>query len=104
MRPPGRLGGHGEATSNSSNAARYRLPHQSRQEQARLRRQRAVVVIHRLGARAVFELLDELARHHGIGADLDHRLERYADLDIDLLRTLGGDRFAPTPPWLIGRP
>jgi hypothetical protein len=68
-----------------------------------LRRQRAVERLHRLGARAVFELLDELARHHpGIAADIDARLARFAQLDPALLRALGGDRFAASPMRVIG--
>jgi hypothetical protein len=30
----------------------------------------------------MFELVDEIARHHGLGDDLDRRLERYAGLDL----------------------
>jgi hypothetical protein len=65
-------------------------------ENQRLRRQRQVERIWRLGARVVFELIDELARHHDI-ADVDYRLTRYAALDPELLRAVGGDRF-PHPP------
>jgi hypothetical protein len=50
----------------------------------------------------MFELLDELDRHHDLGDDLDRRLDRYADLDPDILRALGADRFPPAPLRLIG--
>jgi hypothetical protein len=30
-----------------------------------------------------------------LGEDLDRRLERYASLDIRILRALGADRFPP---------
>ena len=68
----------------------------------RLRRQRLVERLHRLGPRAVFELLAELARHHpDIAEDLDRRLARYAALDPAMLAATGGDRFAPLPVHLV---
>jgi hypothetical protein len=63
----------------------------------RLRRQRLAEPLYRLGSRVVFELLDELARHHGIGDDIDQRLGAYAALERDLLRALDGDRFQAGP-------
>ena len=72
------------------------------QAQRRLRRQRHVEQIHRLGARVIFELVDELDRHHGLGDDLDRRLERYAALDHRLLAALGGDRFPASPMRVVG--
>jgi hypothetical protein len=68
------------------------------QAQRRLRRQRLVEQVHRFGARVIFELLDEIDRHHGLGDDLDRRLARYAGLDADILRALAADRFPPVPP------
>ncbi len=65
---------------------------------AALRRRRQVDALHRLGARAVGELLDELRRHHpGIADDIDRRIARYAALDRRLLVAVGGDRW-PAPP------
>src|SRR3954454_21077080 len=60
----------------------------------RFRRQRAAEIVHRLGARAVYELLAEISRHHPtIADDIDRKLERYAErLSPDLLRATGGDR------------
>jgi hypothetical protein len=79
-------------------------PHQA-QALRRLQRQRLVERIHALGARVVFELIDELDRHHGLGDDLDRRLQKYADADRELLRAFGADRFAPLPTRQIwGRP
>lgn len=63
----------------------------------RLQLQRMVAAVHALGPRAVFELLDEIGRHHDIANDIDRRLERYAALDRNMLRAVGGDRFAPWP-------
>lgn len=63
----------------------------------RLRRQRQVEVIHGFGARVVYELVDELDRHHKLGADLDRRLARYAALNFEVLRALGVDKFPAAP-------
>jgi hypothetical protein len=64
--------------------------------QRQLRRQRQVEHICRT-ARLVFELLNELDRYHGLGDDLDRRLARYAAIDHEILRALGGDRFPSMP-------
>jgi len=60
----------------------------------RMRRQRQVERIWRLGARVVFELLDELDRSHAL-PDLDARIERYSRLDPDVIRAVQADRFPP---------
>jgi hypothetical protein len=62
-----------------------------------LQRQRQVEAVHRLGARALAELLDEIARYHGIAADIDRRLAAFSMLDPEILRAIGGDRFAAAP-------
>ena len=72
------------------------------QAQRRLRRQRHVEQIHRLGARVIFELVDELDRHHGLGDDLDRRLEAFAGLDPDLIAAVGADRFPVAPLRIVG--
>jgi hypothetical protein len=60
-----------------------------------LRRRRQVEAIWLLGARVVFELLNEIERY---GLDnLDARLARYAALDQDVIHLVGADRF-PYPP------
>ena len=66
-----------------------------------LRRQRHVKQVHRLGARVLFELVDELDRVHGLGDDLDRRLERYAGADPEVLRAVGGDRFPASPMRIV---
>src|SRR5437868_15546582 len=63
------------------------------QAQRRLRRQRHVQQVHRLGARVFFEFVDELDRVHGLGDDLDQRLEAFAALDPGLLAAIDADRF-----------
>jgi hypothetical protein len=70
-------------------------------EIARLRRQHLTRVLHGFGARTTFEFIDELARHHGIGDDLDERLAKYAALDPTIVRLVGGDRFPPHPPRAV---
>lgn len=73
------------------------------QAQRRLRRQQLAQQVHRLGARVLFEFLAEIDRYHDLGDDLDQRLERYARLEPDVLRAVGGDRFPPSPLRAIGR-
>jgi hypothetical protein len=66
-------------------------------------RQRQVEAIHRLGARVVFEFVDEIARRHSeIATDLDARLARYANIDPDLLEAVGGTRLIAYPIWAFG--
>ena len=67
-----------------------------------LRRQHLARQVHALGDRVLFEFIDELDRAHDLGEDLDRRLERYAGLDAELLRALGGDCFPPAPLRAIG--
>jgi hypothetical protein len=45
----------------------------------------------------VFELLEELDRHHDLGPDLDRRLTKYTALNPKLLRLLDADRFLESP-------
>jgi hypothetical protein len=61
----------------------------------RLRRQRMAEIVLQLRPRAFFEFVDELDRHFDI-PDLDRWLDRYADLDSDILRSLDADKF-PAP-------
>ena len=60
---------------------------------ARLKRQRRIEHLHRLGPRAVGELLYEVSE----GEDLDRALEAYGRLTPDMLEALSGDRFPPLP-------
>lgn len=57
------------------------------------RRRRQIEAIHRLGARAVGELLVEVADP----AVLDAALEQYARLSPEIVRALGADQFPPMP-------
>jgi hypothetical protein len=67
----------------------------------RLRRRRQCELIWRLGARFFFELIDELDRRHGLGADLDARLARYARLDPEILAAIGANQFPPAPLHIV---
>jgi hypothetical protein len=48
------------------------------------------------------ELLDEIARRHGLTADIDGRLARDAGLDARILGALGGDGFPASPMRALG--
>jgi hypothetical protein len=61
------------------------------------RRWRLAERLHGLGARVIFEFLDEIAREHDIGGDIDARLSRYTQLNADILAAVGGDRFPASP-------
>jgi hypothetical protein len=50
----------------------------------------------------VYESLDEIDRYHGIGDDLDRRLEKYANADPRLVALLGGDQFPAGPARIVG--
>ena len=90
--PQLRCGPAGNNVSGSERRVYDQFPAES-QVVRRLRRQRQVEQIYRLGARIVFELLDELDRYHDLCDDLDLRLKRYATLDPGVLAALGADRF-----------
>jgi hypothetical protein len=67
------------------------LPAPHAQAQNRLRRQRLVEHLHRLGPSPLGHFLNEVER----GASVAERLERYARIDPEFVRALGGDRYAP---------
>ena len=93
---------HLENTGNSDSAYNRSAASPQDAASARLRRQRLVAVIVGLGERCVYELFAELDRDHGLGGDLDDRLERYARLDPTILHAVGGDRFPTSPIRIIG--
>ena len=64
---------------------------------ADLRFRRRVERLHRLGPRAVGELLAEIAAERGIATVIDKKLETYVDLDSVALEAAGGDTFWPVP-------
>ncbi len=64
----------------------------------RVRFQQLTTHLHGLGPRSVGEFLEEIITAWPVPAgDVLERLERYAGLDPDIVRTVGVDRF-PSPP------
>ncbi len=59
--------------------------------------ERQVEHLHRLGPRAVAELLIEIAHCTGQSGVIADRLQAYARLDPAVLRAVGGDKFPPIP-------
>jgi hypothetical protein len=70
---------------------------------ADLRLQRNVVKVRRLGDRALFELMIELAAVTGQRATVESVVARYAGIDQASLYVTRGDRFAPRPLLLVRR-
>jgi hypothetical protein len=68
-----------------------------------LRFERNVQLLHDLGARAVFELLRELAAARSIRSEIEALVERYGRLDAEIVRAIGGDRFPPRPLRMVLR-
>ena len=64
---------------------------------ADIRRRRHVQEVHRLGVRVFGELLAEIGAERGITTIINQKLERYAELDSEVLEVAGGDEFWPTP-------
>ena len=64
---------------------------------ADLRFRRRVERLHRLGPRAVGELLAELAAARSIMTAIDRKLATYVELDPATIEAAGGDTFWPAP-------
>src|SRR5690349_3043392 len=60
-----------------------------------IRRQHLVTIIHTIGPKVIFELLDETGHDHGINAQITVTLKQYARINSAALRYLGDDTFAP---------
>jgi hypothetical protein len=58
---------------------------------------RLTLRLHALGRRPVGELLIELAAAHGIGDDVLDRLEKFAEIDEQILDAYDGRRWPPVP-------
>ena len=63
-----------------------------------MRAHRRIEAVYRLGPRVIAELLEEVADP----MDLDIALSRYARLDRDTVKALGGDRFPEAPLRKVG--
>ena len=68
---------------------------------ADLRFRRRVERLHRLGPRAVGELLAELGVERSINTIIDSKLATYVDLDAAAIEAAGGDSFWPLPFWAV---
>ncbi len=64
---------------------------------AGLKFRRQVERLHRLGPRAVGELLAEIGADRSITTIIDRKLATYAELDVEILKLAGGDGFWPAP-------
>ena len=58
---------------------------------------RGVVHLHRLGPRALYEMLTEIGEQRLCRTFIEQRVRRYAEIDPDHLAALDGDTF-PRPP------
>ena len=65
-----------------------------------IRRQRHVERLHRLGPRAIDELLLEIGAERHCLTAIEDKLACYAELDSDLALAVGGDRF-PEPMLVV---
>ena len=71
----------------------FKLPAHHAQAQSQLRRQRLVEHLHRLGPSPLGHFIREV--EDAARVDVTPRLERYAEIDPEFLRALGGDKFPP---------
>ena len=105
-RRPGR-GGALEITDSEQRHTNNRPPRRPQAQPtlalARLRRQRAVAQLHRLGPRTLAEPVDKLRRHYpAIADDIDQRIIRFAALNPVVLAVLGRNRFPLLPMRIVG--
>ncbi len=64
---------------------------------------RDVVRLHRLGERALYEMLTEIGEQRLCRTYIEQRVQRYAEIDPDRLAALEGDTF-PRPPLCLRVP
>jgi|GEM_PF-4301795 len=89
----GPLDAHSSAACcNSPNNAVTLKNQAGEQARQRLRRQRLVERLHRLGPAPLYHFLTEVER----GAPLWPHVERYVALPAAFIKANGGDRFAPS--------
>jgi hypothetical protein len=62
-----------------------------------LRFRRDVEQLHRLGPRAIYELLAELGARQLLRSEIEALVGRYSRVDPVALRLAAGDRMPPTP-------
>ena len=87
-----------DKTKCSPLAAPLQAPPPSRwRGSVRLRVQRDAIRLCRLGDRAVFEALAEIARDHDLAGEIADLFGRFANLDPDLVNALDCQGFPPAP-------
>jgi hypothetical protein len=87
----GKCGARGTSLGKIDPSKIFHKPLATQAQFARLRRQRLVEHLHRLGPAPLGHFLREVEN----GASIHDHLERYARIDPAFVRALGGDRFAP---------
>lgn len=105
-------GARGSAEAGSVIAGRRHIPVSTtpntaptgRLDQRELRFRHNVERLHRLGSRAVYELLAELGARRLLRTEIEQLVGAYADLDPDIVRAVGTDRLPPLPPLRLVRP
>ncbi len=65
--------------------------------------QRKVDHLHRLGPRAVGEMLAHLGAKHSIQTSIEQTVDHFAELEPEALDAAGGNRFWPAPLYKIRR-
>ncbi len=87
------------AQAHKKQAARGLIPIGSVAAQivAGLKFRRQVERLHRLGPRAVAELLAEIGAERSITTIVDQKLATYAELNVGALELAGGDGYWPAP-------
>ena len=65
---------------------------------------RRVERLHKLGPRAVGELLAELGAERSIVTIIDRKIDTYLELDPEVLEAAGGDDFPPVPIHEVQQP
>jgi len=98
-RPPSGKSGLIELSFPGGNGVQASTRQGPTQAQSRLRRQRLVEHLHRLGPSPLGHFLNEIER----GASVAEMLELYRRIDPELVRALGGDRFASIVHVIDGR-
>ena len=64
---------------------------------------RACWRLHRLGPRAVYELLREIGQAGACPTFIKSRVSRYAELEPEIVRAVGGDQMPPVPIYEVRR-
>ena len=90
---PGHLAGRLDAPEHTQNRRAF----QDSAEIGSPRFERQIERLHRLGPRVFGELLAEIAAAAGQHVRVVDLVEEYAELDPEIVRAVGGDRFPPTP-------